>query len=427
MVKNMIEIQPIRKPLDVTIEVPGSKSYTNRALLVAALARGASTLTGALFSDDTHYMCNALQNLGVEIDADEKRAMFDVSGNGGDIPVSSAELYIGNSGTTSRSLTAYVSLGRGRFVIDGDEPMRHGRPISDLLDALTQIGVSARSQYDNGHLPVIVEASGLEGGRTRLDVSKSSQFLTALLLIAPCAKNDVEIEVVGDREMPYIDITLAVMEAFGVQVVSDGYKYFRIEGGQRYQPRIYNVEPDASNASYFFAAAALTGGRVTVQHLHLDSMQGDVQFVRILEQMGCQVAVSDIGITVTGPHQLKGVDVDMRAISDTALTLAAIAPFADSKVTIRNIEHTRWQETDRIHAMVTELRRLGVPVIEHQDGLEVSPSSITPVAIDTYEDHRMAMAFSLVGLKARGIRINDPDCVSKTFPNYFEVLQGLYS
>ena len=423
----MIEIQPIRKPLDVTIEVPGSKSYTNRALLVAALARGASTLTGALFSDDTHYMCNALQNLGVEIDADEKRAMFDVSGNGGDIPVSSAELYIGNSGTTSRSLTAYVSLGHGRFVIDGDEPMRHGRPISDLLDALTQIGVSARSQYDNGHLPVIVEASGLEGGRTRLDVSKSSQFLTALLLIAPCAKNDVEIEVVGDREMPYIDITLAVMEAFGVQVVSEGYKYFRIEGGQRYQPRIYNVEPDASNASYFFAAAALTGGRVTVQHLHLDSMQGDVQFVRILEQMGCQVAVSDIGITVTGPHQLKGVDVDMRAISDTALTLAAIAPFADSKVTIRNIEHTRWQETDRIHAMVTELRRLGVPVIEHQDGLEVSPSSITPAAIDTYEDHRMAMAFSLVGLKARGIRINDPDCVSKTFPNYFEVLQGLYS
>ena len=426
MVKNMIEIQPIRKPLDATIEVPGSKSYTNRALLVAALARGASTLTGALFSDDTHYMCNALQKLGVEIDADEKRATFDVYGNGGDIPVSSAELYIGNSGTTSRSLTAYVSLGRGRFVIDGDEPMRHGRPISDLLDALTQIGVSARSQFNNGHLPVIVEANGLVGGRTRLDVSKSSQFLTALLLIAPCAKNDVEIEVVGDREMPYIDITLAVMAAFGVQVVSEGYKYFRIEGGQRYQPRVYNIEPDASNASYFFAAAALTGGRVTVQHLHLDSIQGDVQFVRILEQMGCQVAVSDMGITVTGPRQLKGVDVDMRGISDTALTLAAIAPFADSKVTIRNIEHTRWQETDRIHAMVTELRRLGVPVIEHQDGLEISPSSITPAAIDTYEDHRMAMAFSLVGLKARGIRINDPDCVSKTFPNYFEVLERLY-
>ena len=422
----MIRIQPIRKPIDATIKVPGSKSYTNRALLVAALAHGASTITGALFSDDTRYMCNALQKLGVEIDADEKQTRFDVRGNGGDIPVSSAELYIGNSGTTSRSLTAYVSLGRGRFVIDGDEPMRHGRPISDLLDALTQIGVSARSQFGNGHLPVIIEANGLEGGKTRLDVSKSSQFLTALLLIAPSAKNDVEIEVVGDREMPYIDITLSVMEAFGVQVVSEGYQYFRISGGQRYQPRIYNVEPDASNASYFLAAAALTGGRVTVQHLHLDSMQGDIQFVRILERMGCQVTVSDSGITVTGPRQLKGIDVDMRTISDTSLTLAAIAPFADSKVTIRNIEHTRWQETDRIHAMVTELRKLGVTVVEHQDGLEISPAPITPAAIDTYEDHRMAMAFSLVGLKASGIRINDPDCVSKTFPTYFQVLQRLY-
>ena len=423
----MIEMQPIRKPVNATIEVPGSKSYTNRALLVAAMARGASTVTGALFSDDTRYMSFSLRKLGVEVDADEKRATFDVRGNGGNIPVSSAQLYIGNSGTTSRSLVAYVSLGHGEFVIDGDEPMRHGRPISDLLDALTQIGVSARTQFDNGHLPVIVEADGLKGGKTRLDVSKSSQFLTALLLVAPYAKNEMEIEVVGNREMPYIDITLAVMEAFGVQVINEGYKYFRIEGGQQYQPRVYHIEPDASNASYFFAAAALTGGRVTIQHLHLDSIQGDVRFVQILEQMGCQVTVSDVGITVTGPRQLKGIDVDMKAISDTSLTLAAIAPFADSKVTIRNIEHTRWQETDRIHAMVTELRKLGVPVVEHQDGLEISPAPITtPAAIDTYQDHRVAMAFSLIGLKARGIRINDPECVSKTFPNYFEVLEELY-
>ena len=423
----MIEIQPIRKPVDATIEVPGSKSYTNRALLVAAMAHGVSTLTGALFSDDTYYMSASLRKLGIKIDADEKRATFDVHGNGGEIPVSGAELYIGNSGTTSRSLTAYVSLGHGRFVIDGDEPMRHGRPIADLLDALKQIGVSACTQFENGHLPVIIEADGLEGGRTRLDVTKSSQFLTALLLIAPYAKNGMEIDVVGKREMPYIDITLAVMQAFGVQVINEVYKYFRIEGGQQYQPRTYNIEPDASNASYFLAAAALTGGRVTVQHLSLDSAQGDVQFVRVLGQMGCQVAVSDAGITVTGPRQLKGIDIDMRTISDTALTLAAIAPFADSKVTIRNIEHTRWQETDRIHAMVTELRKLGVPVVEHRDGLEISPSPITPAAIDTYEDHRMAMAFSLVGLKVSGIRINDPECVSKTFPDYFEVLERLYA
>lgn len=422
----MIEIQPISKPIDATVRVPGSKSYTNRALLVAAMASGVSTLTGALFSDDTRYMSAALRKLGVEIDADEKRATFAVHGNGGEIPVSSAELYIGNSGTTSRSLTAYVSLGHGRFVIDGDEPMRHGRPIADLLDALRQIGVSARTQFENGHLPVIIEADGLTGGKTRLDVSKSSQFLTALLLIAPYAKNGMEIEVIGNREMPYIDITRSVMAAFGVQVISEDYKFFRIEGGQQYQPRSYNIEPDASNASYFFAAAALTGGRVTVEHLNLDSAQGDVQFVRLLEKMGCHVAVSDTGITITGPERLKGIDVDMQTISDTSLTLAAIAPFADSKVTIRNIEHTRWQETDRIHAMVTELRKLGVPVVEHRDGLEISPAPIKPAAIDTYEDHRVAMAFSLVGLKASGIRINDPECVSKTFPDYFQVLRELY-
>ena len=422
----MIEIQPISKPIDATIRVPGSKSYTNRALLVAAMASGVSTLTGALFSDDTRYMSAALRKLGVEIDADEKRATFAVHGNGGKIPISGAELYIGNSGTTSRSLTAYVSLGHGRFVIDGDEPMRHGRPIADLLDALRQIGVSARTQFGNGHLPVIVEADGLTGGKTRLDVSKSSQFLTALLLIAPYAKNSMEIEVLGDRTMPYIDITRSVMAAFGVHVINEDYKFFRIESGQQYQPRAYNIEPDASNASYFFAAAALTGGRVTVEYLNLDSAQGDLEFLYILEQMGCQTTASDTGITVTGPRQLKGIDVDMRTISDTSLTLAAIAPFADSKVTIRNIEHTRWQETDRIHAMVTELRKLGVPVVEHRDGLEISPAPIKPAAIDTYEDHRVAMAFSLVGLKVNGIRINDPECVSKTFPDYFQVLRELY-
>ena len=422
----MIEIQPISKPIDATVRVPGSKSYTNRALLVAAMARGTSTLTGALFSDDTRYMSAALRKLGVEIDADEKRATFAVHGNGGEIPVSGAELYIGNSGTTSRSLTAYVSLGHGRFVIDGDEPMRHGRPIADLLDALRQIGVSARTQFENGHLPVIIEAAGLTGGKTRLDVSKSSQFLTALLLIAPYAKNGMEIEVLGDRTMPYIDITRSVMAAFGVQIISEDYKFFRIEGGQQYQPRVYAIEPDASNASYFFAAAALTGGRVTVQHLNLDSAQGDLEFVYILEQMGCQITVSGTGITVTGPRQLKGIDVDMRTISDTSLTLAAIAPFADGKVSIRNIEHTRWQETDRIHAMVTELRKLGVPVVEHRDGLEISPAPIKPTAIDTYEDHRVAMAFSLVGLKTSGVRINNPECVSKTFPDYFQVLRELY-
>ena len=424
----MIEIQPIHTPPNVTIVVPGSKSYTNRALLVAALAHGNSTLTGALFSDDTHYMCNALRKLGIQITGNREHATFQVTGNGGNIPVQGAELYIGNSGTTSRSLISYVSLGRGEFVIDGDEPMRRDRPISELLDALTLLGVSARSQFQNGHLPVVIKADGLEGGKTRLDTSRSSQFLTSLMLIAPYAKNGMEIEVVGNLKTPYIDITVAVMEAFGVQVINKHhYRYFRIAGGQHYQPRSYAIEPDASSASYFFAAAAITGGCVTVKQLHTDSAQGDVQFVRVLEQMGCHITVSDTGITVNGPPQLRGIDVDMKAISDTALTLAAIAPFADSTVSIRNIEHTRWQETDRIHALVTELRKLGVPVVEHQDGVEISPAHITPAAIDTYSDHRIAMAFSLIGLKVPGIQINDPTCVNKTFPNYFETLQELYA
>ncbi len=422
----MIEIRPLHNPPNAMIEVPGSKSFTNRALLVASLAPGDSTLTGALFSDDTHYMCNALRKLGIHIQENREQATFHVNGNGGNIPVQGANLYVGNSGTTTRSLISYVALGHGKFVIDGDEPMRRSRPMSDLLDALIQLGVDARSQFDNGHLPISVQADGLEGGKTKLNVSKSSQFLTSLMLVAPCAKNGMEIEVIGNREMPYIDITMTVMEAFGAKVIHKDYRHFRIAGGQQYQPRAYHIEPDASSASYFFAAAALTGGCVTVKHLSTSSAQGDVKFVRVLEQMGCQIDVSDTGITVRGPHQLKGIDVNMKTISDTSLTLAALAPFADSKVAIRNIEHTRWQETDRIHAMVTELRKLGVPVVEHQDGLEISPSPITPAAIDTYSDHRVAMAFSLIGLKVPGIRINNPECVSKTFPNYFEVLQGLY-
>ncbi len=422
----MRAIQPIKIPPKVTITVPGSKSFTNRALLVAALANGNSTLTGALFSDDTHYMCNALRKLGIQISENREQSTFQVTGNGGNIPVNGTKFYVGNSGTTTRSLISYVSLGKGEFVIDGDEPMRHSRPMSDLLDALTQLGVSARSQFENGHLPIIVQADRLKGGKTQLDASKSSQFLTSLLLIAPYAEMGMDIEVVGDLKTPYIDITIAVMEAFGVRVIHKDYRYFNFAGRQQYQPRAYHIEPDASSASYFFAAAALTGGCITVQHLSTDSAQGDVQFVHVLEQMGCQISGSDTGITVQGPHQLKGIDVDMKDISDTALTLAAIAPFADSKVTIRNIEHTRWQETDRIHAMVTELRKLGVAVVEHQDGLKISPSPITPAAIDTYNDHRVAMAFSLIGLKVPGINIKDPDCVSKTFPNYFEVLQALY-
>ena len=416
-----LEIQPLPEPLDVVVSVPGSKSYTNRALLVAALANGESHLTGALFSDDTDYMVQALRKLGVSIEADPKAARFAVTGNGGRIPVDGAELYIGNSGTTSRSITSYVALGNGTFGIDGDAPMRQSRPIADLLDALGQLGIDARSRLANGCLPVEVQAKGFRGGKTQLDASKSSQFLTSLLLVAPYADNGLEIEMVGEFKTEYIDITMAVMQSFGIEVEHDDYRRFRIAGGQCYTPRTYAIEPDASNASYFFAAAALNGGRVCVADIAADSAQGDIRFVDVLENMGCTVNRYAHGVEVIGPDQLRGIDVDMKAISDTSLTLAAIAPFAADPVRIRNIEHTRWQETDRIAAMVAQLRRLGVAVEEHRDGVTIAPSRPKSSTIDTYEDHRVAMSFALVGLRVPGIRINDPNCVGKTFPTYFDV------
>ena len=406
--------------------MPGSKSYTNRALLVAALAEGRSQLTGALFSDDTHYMCGALRKLGVKIEADEEGCRFEVVGNGGKIPVDRAELYIGNAGTAARPLVSYVALGNGEFIIDGDAPMRRSRPISELLDALKQLDVDVRSKFDNNFLPLIVRANGLKGGKTRLDASKSSQFLTSLMLVAPYAEKGLAIEVVGEMKTPYIDITTSVMKAFGVDVTHDSYKSFYIGGGQRYQPREYTVEPDASNASYFFAAAAITGGHVRVTNLSTDSAQGDVQFVNVLEQMGCQVKRCADAIEVIGPDRLKGIDLDMKAISDTSLTLAAIAPFAESPVAIRNIETYAPSRNRSYPCHGYRTPKTWCPRwFEHQGGVEISPAQITPAEIETYKDHRVAMSFSLIGLKVPGIRIKDPGCVSKTFPTFFDVLTTL--
>ena len=420
-----LEIQPLQKPLDAAVQVPGSKSYTNRALLVAALAQGESVLSGALFSDDSDYMAQSLRKLGIEVGEARAAARFVVVGNGGEIPAAEAELYIGNSGTTSRSIISCVALGNGLYTIDGDEPMRQSRPIADLLDALQRLGVDARSRHDNGCLPVDVRARGFAGGSTELDASKSSQFLTSLMLTGPCTDEGLVIDMAGDFKTQYIDITMAVMRAFGAEVSHDNYRRFRIPGGQRYKGRDYAVEPDASNASYFFAAAALTGGRVRVNDINADSAQGDIRFVDVLERMGCTVNRAADGIEVIGPEKLTGIDIDMKEISDTSLTLAALAPFAAGPVRIRNIEHSRWQETDRVAAMATELRRLGVTVEEHRDGISVEPAVPRPAAVDTYEDHRVAMSFALVGLKVPGISINDPGCVSKTFPTYFEVWDQL--
>jgi 3-phosphoshikimate 1-carboxyvinyltransferase len=420
-----LPIQPLTAPVDAEVRVPGSKSLTNRALLIAAMAEGRSVLRGALFSDDTELMAGALNQLGLLVEPDPPVDTFTVWGNDGEIPAREASLSAGNAGTAMRFLTAYVSLGHGRYRLDGVERMRQ-RPIQPLLDGLTALGVRAVSERANGCPPVIVEADGLPGGPVRMRGDLSSQYFSALLLVGPLTAHGIEIETEGELvSRPYIDLTAGVMARFGATMRHEAYRRMIVPGGQRYRAIDYEVEPDASNASYFFAAAAITGGRVRVRHLGRDSAQGDIRFLDVLEAMGCTVTAVEDGVEVRGPERLRGLEVDMSAISDMAQTLAAIAPFAAEPVTIRNIAHTRLQECDRIHAMASELDRMGVRVEEFPDGLRIHPGRPQPAVIETYDDHRMAMSFALAGLVVPGIRIRNPRCVRKTFPDYFAQLETL--
>lgn len=424
-----IEIVPVERPVDANVRVPGSKSITNRALLIAALADGPSDLRGALFSDDTTYMAAALNDLGVMVESDEQGERFAVRGGGGTFPAERADLFVGNSGTTMRFLTAALPLGQGTYRIDGIPRMRK-RPIQPLLDALQALGAEAISEAENGCPPVRVQGGGLAGGRVRMAGDQSSQYFSALLMAAPYAQTDVTIEVEGDLvSKPYMPMTAAVMRAFGVtaDLDTEHWRTFSVPAGQRYRGRTYQIEPDASNASYFFAAAAVTGGRVRVEGLGQDSSQGDLRFVDVLEAMGATVTVAADYVEVVGPSGgwLRGVDLDLNPISDTAQTLAAIAPFADGPTTIRGVGHARLKETDRVAAVANELRKLGQRVEERPDGLTIHPAPVTPASIETYDDHRMAMSFAITGLRASGVRILDPGCVAKTFPDFFARLGRL--
>jgi len=427
--QDILAMQPISRPITGTAYVPGSKSITNRALLIAALADGPSTLTGALFSDDTRYMAGALNQLGILVRSDEAAERFDIEGGDGTFPAESGMLFVGNSGTTARFLTAALTLGRGTFRVDGVPRMRE-RPIAPLLDALNALGADTRSEEDNGCPPVVVTADGLPGGTARMAGDTSSQYLTGVLIAAPYAERGVHIEIEGELvSKPYIRITADVMEAFGVQPEIDDatWKFFTVAPGQWYEGKHYVVEPDASNASYFFAAAAVTGGEIEVEGLGSRSHQGDLQFVRVLERMGCDVTMTETLTSVRGPGdgKLRGGEFDFNAISDTAQTLAAIAPFADGLVTIRGIAHNRVKETDRVGAVATELRKLGQEVEEFEDGMTIRPRPVTPAEIETYDDHRMAMSFAITGLKAGGVSIINPECVAKTFPSFFDRLTAL--
>jgi len=420
-----LEIRPLARPPDAAVCVPGSKSITNRALLLAALAQGGSILDRALSSDDTRYMGEALRRLGVEVDADEGGSWLRVEGRGGAWTADEGDLYVGNAGTAMRFLAAALCLGRGRYRLRGSERM-HERPIQDLVDGLAQLGADVTCEERNGCPPLLVNADGLRGGVAEMDGRRSSQFLSAVLQVAPYARTDVTVRVRGTLiARPYVDMTVGVMKAFGVEVERDAYREFQVRSGQRYRARTYAIEPDASSAHYFLAAAALTGGRVRVEGLGRGSLQGDVRFADVLEQMGAQVRWEEGSIEVTGPERLRGIDVDLNAMSDTAPTLAALGPFADAPVRLRNIAHVRWQESDRLHAVATELARLGVEVEELEDGLRVHPSRVVPAAVHTYDDHRIAMSFALIGLRVAGVRILDPGCVAKTFPDYFDRLEAL--
>jgi 3-phosphoshikimate 1-carboxyvinyltransferase len=424
-----LTINPVEKPVTGTVRLPGSKSITNRALALAALADGTTTLTGALFADDTQRMVDCLRALGFVTETSEAAETMTVQGRGGVIPATTAELFVGNSGTTARFITPVVALGQGTFTIDGVPRMRE-RPMGDLLRALRELKVEAESLGANGCPPLRVKAKGLNGGTCTVRADTSSQFLSGLLLAAPCADgSETQVHLEGPiLSAPYIEMTVALVRRFGgvIETSAQG-RTFTVPGRQRYNaPGLFAVEPDASAASYFFAAAALTGGKVRIPGLGRDALQGDVAFVDVLEAMGCRVTRGEDFIEVAGAQGLKGVTVDMNAISDTVMTLAALAPFADGPTVIDNVAHIRHKETDRLQAVATELTRLGVRVDERADGITIYPATkITPATIHTYDDHRMAMAFALVGLRARGVVIADPGCVAKTFPDYFTRLEDL--
>ena len=428
-------ILPIPHPLSATVRVPGSKSLTNRALLIASLANGTTRLTNALFSDDSRYFAKALQTLGFDIQLDEANHEMTVTGLGGIIPASNAELFIGNAGTAARFLSAFLTLGNGEYILDGDARMRE-RPIGDLVDSLTQLGAriepfhNSEFRIHNSKIcpPIKIIASGLPGGKTQIAGDISSQFLSALLMVAPYAKTPIEIEVITElNSKPYVNMTISIMRDFGVEVQRIGYQFFPIPITNYQLPSTnYPIESDASAASYFFAASAICGGTVKVENISRKSVQGDIAFLDVLTQMGCTVTETNNHLLITNYSLLRGLDVDMRDIPDTAQTLAAIAPFASSPTRIRGIASARVKETDRVHATCTELARLGVRVEEHEDGMTIYPcEKFIPATIQTYNDHRMAMAFSLIGLRVPGVTIENPACVSKTFPGFFEVLKQL--
>ena len=418
-------LAPIKR-ISGRVDLPGSKSLSNRVLLLSMLAEGTTRIQNLLDSDDVRYMIGALEKLGITLQETREKNEISVEGCSGRIPNSDLELMLGNAGTAMRPLTAALTLGQGRYVLDGVPRMRE-RPIVDLVEGLQQLGAKVRLLNGPPGPPVEILAQGLPGGTARIKGSVSSQFLSAILMAAPGAEKDVTLEIDDTLvSVPYVEMTLALMERFGVHVENRDFQEFHIPGKQTYHsPGDFFVEGDASSASYFLAGAAITGGTVTVLGCGTESLQGDSKFAEVLEQMGAETQWQPHSVTVRG-NTLKGVDLDMNRMPDAAMTLAVAALFAEGTTKIRNVYNWRLKETERMKAVTTELRKLGAEVEEGGDYLIIDPpDQIQSTEIETYDDHRMAMAFSLAACGAESVTILDPGCVSKTFPDYFEVLKSV--
>lgn len=425
------KMKPFRTQPNIEVTVPGSKSITNRALLLAALADGKSILNGVLFSDDSRVFMEALKTLGYEISIDEEKAQVSVEGFGTKIPRENVEIFVGSAGTAARFLTAMLSLSGGQYELTSSEQMK-GRPMRPLLEALECLGVEFEYKETPYAFPFLIKGrKKVSCHKVYLNIDESSQFLSALLLSGVLCQDGFTVELTGKRDAKaYVKISMKMMEAFGCHMRQKNENEYEVLPEQSYQPRQYQIEPDVSAACYFYGMAAITGGMARVNHVHFDSTQGDIQFLNVLEQMGCKVKDTKEGIVVKGPEKLKGIDICMSDFSDQTMTMAVVSVFAEGITTITGVGHIRRQESDRIRGIVTELRRVGIQCDEKESGLVIHPGVVQaslerPVVIETYDDHRMAMSFALLGTKTEGVVIDNPLCCRKTFENYFEVLTKL--
>jgi 3-phosphoshikimate 1-carboxyvinyltransferase len=419
-----MEIEPI-KHLNAMVKIPGSKSYTQRTLIIGALADGKSFLQNALLAEDTEYLIEALRSLGSEILIEDDNIV--IRGTGGNIMNPREEIYLGNNGTAMRLLTGLVSLGRGIFTLTGNDRLCE-RPVKPLLDALRILGVDARSKNERGCPPVVVHANGLRGGRVTLADIDSSQYVSSLLICAPFAAEDTVIELQGHiPSLPYIHMTIEVMKDFGVEVIGETANRYAVKSGQRYGGRRYRIEGDVSSASYFFLASALCGGRVRVGNINPKTLQGDIKLLMIMERLGCTVVRGDHWVEVVGGELPPGEYIfDLGDMPDMVPTLSVLAAIRPGQTIIKNVSHLRKKESNRLEALVTELRKTGVRAEETGDGIMINGGKPHGAEIETYNDHRIAMSFAILGLRIPDIRIKDKNCVNKSFPGFWGELEKLY-